>query len=359
MAHLKNEGRNDQITLVQTPESFLQEISTGQYDALLLDYLIPGYDAILAIEIAEKAGIPTLIVSGVIGEEMAVEIIKKGAVDYISKTHLIKLSTAIDRAIEEARKTKENKELLDFLKRAEEESRFKSLFLAEMSHEIRTPLTTILGYCDFLYEEIQEKLEKDPSLKEWFTCLEKIRVSGEYILGMLSNLLKLSEIEMGKIILKPDYFSLRIFCDKIKEIWESSIQKKNQNLEYSIDPNLPDLIFTDQVRLQQVLMNLFSNAVKYTREGGGIRFTVKREDGSVLFIVGNEGEPLSEEELEHLFELFYRGENLARSQTPGLGLGLLISKLLCDRLGGRIEVNCENGWVNFLVRTPLKDETLR
>lgn len=456
-ARLKNEGREDQITRVQSVEDFKKEIASGRFDALLCDYTLSGYDVLSAIQCAKKARIPTLIVSEAIGEESAVEMIKKGAFDYVSKEQLEKLSFSIDRAIEDNKKLKEYQDLQNFyetlvesshalifkmtpegeilyqnnqlidqaefkgtywldlfenvekerfqnlleeassskasfrreghlvsgawvnahftpivseeneitswvgllidithLRKAEEQSKFKSFFLAQMSHELRTPLTTILGYCDFLYEEIQERLELDPSKKEWFICLEKIKISGEYLLGMLSNILNLSEIEAGKTSLNLTCISLHPFCTKLIGIWDTSIQLQHQTMEFTIEDTLPDSIVTDEIKLQQILMNLLSNAIKYTPQEKTIRFTVKKEGEGVVFEVGNEGKPFSVEEEKQLFEPFYRRKDSERVQVQGLGLGLPITKLLSESLGGGITVRCQEGWIYFKVFLPLK-----
>lgn len=233
-----------------------------------------------------------------------------------------------------------------------EMNRLKSDFLATMSHELRTPLNSILGFSDVLgsIDSLDEKQKR---------YVTNIQTSGRLLLDMINNILDLAKLESGKTdVILSDFSIEQIIgaqCDMARPLTE----KKNINLEYELEPGLPEMR-QDQARLQQVLNNLLSNAIKFTPEGGRIKITAHRAPGEQIVLqVSDTGVGIAEEYIETIFQKFRQASSspaeddaMTREYT-GTGLGLSIVKEICRLLGGEISVESQLGkGSTFTVRLP-------
>ncbi len=251
---------------------------------------------------------------------------------------------SIDQATEDVRQNLETIEIqnieLDFArKEALEASRIKSEFLANMSHEIRTPLNGILGFTNLLL-----KSELTPRQYDYLGTIEK---SADSLLSIINEILDFSKIEAGKLVLENMPFNLRDLLQETLTILAPTAHEKQLELLSLVYRDAPMSVVGDPLRLKQVLINLVSNAIKFTREGSiVIRAMLEDEtqDRAQLRIsVQDTGIGLSEEDLRALFQAFSQADNSMSRQAGGSGLGLVISKRLIEQMGGEIGVDSTPG----------------
>jgi signal transduction histidine kinase len=211
----------------------------------------------------------------------------------------------------------------------------KSDFLANMSHELRTPLNAIIGYSEMLAEDAP-----DMDDGEVVADLQKILGAGKHLLALINDVLDLSKIEAGKMELVVDDVDVGALVDGIVTTIRPLVEEKGNTLKVSVDEDV-GTIAADELRVTQVLLNLMSNAAKFT-EGGAIRFEISgRDDGTVSFVVQDEGIGMTEAQLGRLFEVYTQAESTTSHRYGGTGLGLVISRRLCRLMGGDITVESE------------------
>lgn len=223
--------------------------------------------------------------------------------------------------------------------KADQASLAKSEFLAVMSHEIRTPLHGVLGSTDLLLGT-----GLDPVQKEY---AEIANVSGRILLGVLDDILDYSKIEAGKLELEFIETDIVDLLEKTVKMIRYQIEGKNIRLDLDIARSLPRIVYIDPVRLRQILVNLLNNAVKFTEEGEiilKVSFTsLENGRGSFKFSVRDTGIGISEEQKTRLFKAFSQADSSITRKYGGTGLGLMISKLLVEKMGGRIYLESELG----------------
>jgi len=217
-------------------------------------------------------------------------------------------------------------------------SRAKSDFLANMSHELRTPLNAIIGYADLLQEEAVDKGESGDDL-------ERIRKSGEHLLSLINDILDLSKIEAGKMELHCESFTPIDLIDDVLLTVQPLVDKNNNRLEVSVGTALGEM-HTDRIKLRQVLINLLSNACKFT-DNGIISLTAARIETAgneqLQFAIRDNGIGISPEQQASLFEQFRQVDSSTTRKYEGSGLGLALSRQFCRMMGGDIEVSSETG----------------
>ncbi len=228
------------------------------------------------------------------------------------------------------------KKLEEAIVEAEAANESKSEFLANMSHEIRTPMTAILGYADILLTHLE-----DPDNRQ---CVETIRRNGKYLLEIINDILDLSKIEAGKLQVNPEPVAPDKMVAEVVSLMSIRARKKSLNLEMEFASKIPETVNTDPVRLRQVLVNLVSNAIKFTDEGRvtvGVEL-VMGDESELKFSVSDTGIGMTKNEQEELFEPFTQGAQALRTaENTGTGLGLPICQRLVRMLGGEIMVESE------------------
>ncbi|MAT64216.1 MAG: hypothetical protein CMN57_01055 [Gammaproteobacteria bacterium] len=240
------------------------------------------------------------------------------------------------------------------LERAAEEarsvSRAKSAFLANMSHELRTPLNAIIGYSEMLEEEAGEL-----GVKELTPDLYKIKSAGRHLLSLINDVLDLSKIEAGKMEINPVMFQLRDLVNDVVDNIQPMMSHNSNRLEVQV-PESPGRMFSDETKLRQVLMNLLSNAAKFTENGEVRLCLVRRREGGqewIDFTVEDTGIGIPREKLDRLFQEFSQIDSSSTRKYGGTGLGLAISRRICEKLGGSVEVDSEPGrGSRFTLRLP-------
>ena len=254
------------------------------------------------------------------------------------------LQHSIDQATEDVRQNLETIEIqnieLDLArKEALEASRIKSEFLANMSHEIRTPLNGILGFTHLL-----QKSELTPRQLDYLGTIEK---SADNLLGIINEILDFSKIEAGKLVLDSVPFNLRDLLQDTLTILAPAAHAKQLELVSLVYRDTPLALVGDPLRLKQILTNLISNAIKFTREGTIVARAMiedEQEDSVQLRIsVQDTGIGLSSQDVRTLFQAFSQADNSLSRQPGGTGLGLVISKRLIEQMGGEIGVDSTPG----------------
>lgn len=237
------------------------------------------------------------------------------------------------RRIEEARSVAEQAR-----KEAENSNKAKSEFLSNISHDIRTPMNAIVGMTEIAISNID-------NIDRVSDCLRKITNSSKQLLGLINNVLDMSKIENGKMILTIEQVSLRELTDSVISIIQPQIKLKNQKFDVRISNITSEIVCCDCVRLNQVIMNLLSNAVKFTPEGGTICFQMDQSDSEkgenyvrVHIMVKDSGIGMTDDFLKVIFESFVRADNERVHRTEGTGLGMTITKYIVDAMDGNIEV---------------------
>ena len=244
---------------------------------------------------------------------------------------------------EEIRREMEKKGLLeDALMQANRASRAKSVFLSNMSHDIRTPMNAIVGFTALAITHIDHREQVEEYLK-------KIMTSGNHLLSLINDVLDMSRIESGKIHLDEKPCSLPDILHELRNILQADVRAKQLELYMDAVDVWDEDICCDKLRLNQVLLNLLGNAVKYTGAGGIVSLRVTEKAGAPAgyanyeFCVKDTGIGMSEEFVSHIFEPFEREENSTTSGIQGTGLGMAITKNIVDMMNGSISVKSEQG----------------
>ncbi|MBW4448223.1 MAG: PAS domain S-box protein [Spirirestis rafaelensis WJT71-NPBG6] len=260
----------------------------------------------------------------------------------------IKLLERVSEVIAIGRWRHQTEEALRIAKEAAETAnRSKSAFLANMSHELRTPLNAILGFAQLM--------ERDTTLsdrqRDWLSTINR---SGEHLLNLINDVLEMSKIEAGRIVLNPVSFDLHQLLQTIQEMFQVRAEAKKLSLQMELAPNLPQYILADEGKLRQVLINLLGNAIKFT-DTGRIMLRVQLSNGEIggekvkgempnalVFEIEDTGKGIAPDELDKLFQPFVQTASAAKIRE-GTGLGLTISRQFVQLMGGDIHLESAVG----------------
>ena len=269
------------------------------------------------------------------------------------RVHAIGLGlTVIDTEMRENMAQQEA--LGDALKSAEQANKAKTAFLSNMSHEIRTPMNAIIGLDNIAMND-PETPEKT---KEY---LAKINTSAEHLLNLINDILDMSRIESGRMILKNEEFSFSKMLESINTMFSGQCLDKKQNYSCNIKGQVDDYYIGDNMKLRQILINILGNAVKFTPEGGNISLDIQRtaqfDDRSTLqFTIKDNGIGMSEDFLPHIFDTFAQEDATSTNKYGSSGLGLAITKNIIEMMNGTIRVESKKGeGTTFIVSVTLND----
>tara|TARA_Y200000002_G_scaffold266693_1_gene221675 strand:+ start:2354 stop:4450 length:2097 start_codon:yes stop_codon:yes gene_type:complete len=336
------ESPSFELTWVTNSLDAVEALKADSFDLCLLDYLLGAENAIdvLGVLKSNQFSLPVVILTGQSDATVDEMVMRAGAADYLQKSEIE--SPRFMRTIRYAmvRRDIENERLER--NKVEQKNKAKDKFLAHLGHELRTPLTSILGYTELLIDDARNS----PFQQE----LSIIHSNGKHLLSLLNDLLDMSRIMAEKLELNIQDVNLSAFLTDIHSLMRLNAKDKGLSLNVVSTTKIPEFIKTDPTRLRQVLLNLISNAVKFT-DKGSITLTISLEVPSsepadeprLCFSVEDTGIGMPPDKLENIFQPFEQIEDVMRANHGGAGLGLAICKELVTKLGGDITVTSRHG----------------
>jgi signal transduction histidine kinase len=363
---LLSAGVHMSLSEVETCSQAIQLIYTNSYDCVFLDYRLPDGDGLTLISQLRAANIkiPLVVLTGQSDQLIAVELMKAGANDYLSKSRVsaetlgqvlrnaIRVYRAEMQAEEAMQRLREsNKILVEKNKELEQQrqqiqqqniqlsqaSQLKSKFLATISHELRTPMNAIIGFSQFLLRPKHGELSTSQR-----DMVERILNNGKHLLRLLNEVLDFSKIESGQLELKPQIYDVLAVINST--IGEIKAQAEIKKLSLSVINKLDDpIIYSDPLRFKQILTNLLSNAVKFTKVG---EIKVELEpigEDRIAISVHDTGIGIENEEINNIFEVFRQIDQAINREYSGTGLGLAIVKSLVNMMSGTVKVESQLG----------------
>jgi signal transduction histidine kinase len=335
--------------------SALEPVSRKTYDCILLDYNLPGCDGIEILSELRQRGdnVPVVALTGQGDEEVAVALMKAGAVDYLNKNNLTaeRLERTLRYALAIHRAEDERRELLAREQRARMEAqaanRAKDEFLATLSHELRTPLNAILGWSRLLSSG---NLDAATSRR----AIEIIDRNTRLQAQLIEDLLDISRIITGKLRLELRVAPVREIVDGAVDSVRPSAESRHVALQVDLE-NPEDGLLCDPSRMQQVLWNLLTNAIKFTPEGGMVRLTSRRDGDATCLSVTDTGAGIEPSFLPYVFDRFRQQDGASTRAHGGLGLGLSIVRHITELHGGTVkaESDGEGRGATFVICVPL------
>ncbi len=236
----------------------------------------------------------------------------------------------------EQRVVERTAELASAMEKAQAADRLKSAFLATMSHELRTPLNSIIGFTGILLQGLAGPLNEEQQKQ-----LGMVQSSARHLLSLINDVLDISKIEAGQLVLSITSFELKPSIEKVVKMISPMAEKKGLDLRVEMDDNL-GTVSTDQRRLEQVIINLLTNAIKFT-EKGHVTLSCRSEDNGYVISVSDTGIGIPPEEVENIFKPFHQIDTGLTRKYEGTGLGLSICKRMVEKMGGTIDVESQVG----------------
>lgn len=269
--------------------------------------------------------------------------VKQQALVFLVSVSIAVLATAICYLMlhRKQREKLYTEEIRKSAEKARKANEAKTRFLFNMSHDIRTPMNAIVGFSGLLEKSLHDE-------KKSLGYIKKIRVSSDILLTIINQVLEMARIESGKITLSSESVNIREMVDAMNTVFESSLTKKS--LEYQCSLNVVhDQILCDKTKMEEIILNVVSNSIKYTNPHGKITVSIDElasedeKNADYKVVVEDNGIGMSQDYLPHIFEEFSREHTSTETRVAGTGLGLPIVKSLVDRMGGTIEVESEEG----------------
>ena len=332
--------------VVATGEKAIEKAASIQPDLILMDIMLKGaIDGVeAAARIRAQLNLPVVFLTAHTDNTTLQRAKETQPFGYIVKPFQEKdLHTTIEIALA---RCKAESEIRKALEKEKELNELKSRFVSMVSHEFRTPMSTILFSTDLLEMYINQWSEEKKMLH-----LHRIQSAIQRMIEMLDDILVIGKAEAGKLEFNPHTFDLEKFCQELVEDIQNA-DKNQHTLNVNIQDGLTEVNMDDKL-LRHILINLLSNATKYSPENSAIDFSVSCQDNQVIFSIKDSGIGIPVEDQQRLFDAFHRATNVG--SIPGTGLGLAIVKKSVDLHGGQITLYSEKGvGTTFTVTLPLK-----
>lgn len=325
------------------------------WDVVIADFSMPNFSGLQALEILKKSGLdlPFILISGIIGEDIAVQAMKSGAHDYLMKDNLTRLVPAIEREIREAAvravKGRIENERIVLINQLQEALRVRDEFLLIASHELKTPLTSVKLQMALMKrtETHSPQEEKERRRKEVILSLDH---QIERLEQLIENLFDVSRISVGKFTINYSKLDLASVVRETMQNLREDLKQARCHVE--LRANIPAIGEWDRLRMEQVILNLVGNAMKHA-PGSPIRIAVEPLEQSVRLTIQDQGPGITKENQKKLFQRFERASSSVH--VGGLGLGLYITKQIVEAHGGRIRLESEPGQGStFIIEIPIK-----
>ncbi|MBI1870205.1 MAG: response regulator [Chlamydiae bacterium] len=333
-----------QVNPIASGKEAVKEIRKGSFDIVIVDLKLPDVGGMKILGEAKEVNPESAVImmTGYASVESAVEALNQGAFSYIIKPfNMDEVKIVIKKAFHQIRLFKENQRLIDELQLSNRKlekvladlnkaSQLKSQFLASMSHELRTPINAIIGFADLILEDdrLDQSCRRDMS---------RIVVNANNLLSLVNDILDLSKIEAGKMTVHISSFDLGPLVEGCVLSIESMLKGKQVTLKTDVSKDILELS-TDMDRLRQIIINLLSNAAKFTEKGEITASARMDQDDRVNISVTDTGIGIKEEDMIYIFDEFRQIDRGKKQKFGGTGLGLAISKRLAHLLGGNILV---------------------
>jgi len=351
---------NYELTHVDNFEDAIAAIRSARFDVALLDYFIGERSASdIVTEVGHDVPVPIIMLTGkdVMGPER--EALLSGAFDFLDKNDLSppSLTRSIDFALNRFRIEHRLRQSEERLRVAQEEAdhanRTKSEFLAHMSHELRTPLNAILGYSEILKDDVFTHGLSD----QYRDYAKAVHRSGHHLLNLINDLLDLSKIEAGGYTLDIRSNAVMPVIDEVLTLFVPIASERDVSITCDIPASLTR-VRADERALKQVLVNLISNAVKFSHEGGEVTIMGRETAAATVISVVDRGIGILPEEMDAALKPFEQTSGASHANTNGTGLGLPITKLLIEQHGGTLTLNSAPGEGTRITLQFPKDATM-
>jgi len=315
------------VIAVEKPTDAIQMLDQVPVDLVTLDLKMPGLSGTKVLEKIKQhdPDIEAIIITGYGSMDTAVEGLRLGAFDYISKpfdvNHILAL---VRRALERRQAKMELKNV-------------KSEFLANISHELRTPLSVVIGFVSILLDQLLGHLSEQQQ-----KILERVYKNSGELLELVDNVLILTSLNAGELALMEEEFDAGVMLDDCLRRYEKLLEEKT--IEIALEPPPERVkIVGDSGKTSRVVQNLLHNAIKFTPNAGKIvvRFQPSAEKGTVEIEIVDTGLGMPEQHIERMFQPFQQMDSSLRRQFSGLGLGLTVARRLADFLGGSLEIRSQ------------------
>lgn len=336
------------MDIAEDEEKFLSFLRNITYDIILADYTLPGYNASEALKLAKTVQpyAPFICISGTIGEDKAVELVKQGATDYVLKDRLGRLIFSVNRALNDAARQKEweftQEKLRDkeIIESQNEELRklnaTKDKFFSIIAHDLRNPFNSIMGFSQMLMDTVQnmdkEQIERMAQI---------INEASKMAMDLLMNLIEWSLSQSGSFEFHPQEIRITDVVKEVEPLFAPAARQKDIVIKIDIPSQLT--AYADGVLLETVLRNLVSNAIKFTHAGGEVAISAREQNNQVVISVADSGIGIPDSRIDKLFTINENISTQGTNKEKGTGLGLILCREFVEKHEGKIWAESQVG----------------